>query len=376
MGVPQLPQSPDGYQDTLTALVERVRAARVRAQRRVNEELVLLYWEIGHEILLRQEREGWGAKVIDRLARDLRAVFPDMGMSARNLKYMRAFARAWQDREIVQGRLAQLSWWHQIALLEKLDSSEVRLWYAEKAGELGWTRDALVHQIEGALHLRQGRGPTNFERTLPTPQSELAQELSKNPYVFGFLGLDEQASERAVERGLMEQVERFLLEMGEGFAVVARQRHIEVGGQDFFIDLLLYQLVLRCYVVVELKVGDFKPEYAGKTNFYLAAVDDLIKRPDDQPTIGLILCKSANEAVVEYALRDVSAPIQVSEYRAQPLPEPLRRELPAAAEIEAVLRALPMPSSPVEIDEASLDRLARPVPELAKLLSAPTVFDK
>jgi predicted nuclease of restriction endonuclease-like (RecB) superfamily len=196
--VPQLPQPPDGYQDTLAALVERVRAARVRAQRRVNEELVLLYWEIGREILLRQEREGWGAKVIDRLAHDLRAVFPDMGMSARNLKYMRAFAKAWQDREIVQGRLAQLSWWHQIAFLEKLDSCEVRLWYADKAGELGWTRDVLVHQIEGALHLRQGRGLTNFERALPRVQSELAQGISKNPYLFGFLGLDEQASERAV----------------------------------------------------------------------------------------------------------------------------------------------------------------------------------
>lgn len=323
----------------------------MRARRRVNEELVLLYWEIGREILLRQEREGWGAKVIDRLARDLRTVFPDMGISARNLKYMRAFAKAWQDPEIVQGHLAQLSWWHQIALLEKLEDREIRLWYADKAGKNRWTRDVLVHQIEGALHLRQGRGLTNFKRALPSPQSELAQEISKNPYLFGFLGLDEQASERAVERGLMEQVESFLLEMGEGFAVVARQHHVEVGGQDFFIDLLLYQLVLRCYVVVELKVGEFKPEYAGKTNFYLAAVDDLIKRPEDQPTIGLILCKSANEAVVEYALRDVPAPIQVSEYRARQLPEPLRQELPAAAEIEAVLRALPMPAASAGVGE-------------------------
>lgn len=307
---------------------------------------MLLYWEIGQEILLRQEREGWGAKVIDRLARDLRAVFPDMGWSPRNLKYMRALAAAWPADEKVPRPVAQIPWRHIRTLLDKLDDPDMRLWYAAKAAEHGWTRDVLVLQIESELHLRQGKGLTNFERTLPSPQSELAQGISKNPYVFGFLGLDEQASERAVEHGLMEQVERFLLEMGEGFAVVARQRHIEVGGQDFFIDLLLYQLVLRCYVVVELKVGDFKPEFAGKTNFYLAAVDDLIKRPEDQPTIGLILCKGANEAVVEYALRDVPAPIQVSEYRAQPLPEPLRRQLPAAAEIEAVLRALPMPGGP------------------------------
>jgi predicted nuclease of restriction endonuclease-like (RecB) superfamily len=344
--VPQLPESPEGYQITLDALVERVRTARMRALRRVNEELVVLYWEIGREILDRQEREGWGAKVVDRLARDLRSIFPDMGWSPRNLKYMRAFAKAWPDPEIVQGRLAQLSWWHQVALLEKLDDPDERLWYAAKAAEHGWTRDVLVHQIEGALHLREGKGLTNFDRTLPAPQSEMAQQTSRNPYIFGFLGLDEQASEREIERGLMANVERFLLEMGEGFAVVGRQKHLEVGGRDFFIDLLLYQLVLRCYVVVELKVGEFKPEYSGKMNFYLAAVDDLVKRSTDQPTIGLILCKGTNETVVEYALRDVKTPIQVSEYRTRPLPEPLRQELPATAEIEAVLRALPMPDPP------------------------------
>ncbi len=350
----QLPEPLDDYQITLGALVERVRVARARALRSVNRELVLLYWDIGQEILLRQEREGWGAKVIDRLARDLRSLFPDMGMSSRNLKYMRAFAKTWPDPEIEQGRLARLSWWHQIALLEKLDDAEMRLWYADRAAEHGWTRDVLVHQIEGALHLREGRGLTNFDRTLPSPRSELAQQISRNPYLFGFLGLDEQAGEREIERGLMADVERFLLEMGEGFAVVGRQRHLEVGGQDFFIDLLLYQLVLRCYVVVELKVGEFKPEHSGKMNFYLAAVDDLIKRPADQPTIGLVLCKGANETVVEYALRDVKTPIQVSEYRTQPLPEPLRQELPAATEIEAVLRALPMPGVPAgDAEEAS-----------------------
>jgi predicted nuclease of restriction endonuclease-like (RecB) superfamily len=344
--VSQLPEAPENYQSTLDVLVERVRAARVRALRRVNEELVVLYWEIGREILDRQEREGWGAKVIDRLARDLRAVFPDMGWSPRNLKYMRALAAAWPADEKVPQPVAQIPWGHIRTLLDKLDDPDVRLWYAAKAAEHGWSRDVLVHQIEGALHLREGRGLTNFDRTLPSPQSELAQQISRNPYIFGFLGLDEQATEREVERGLMADVERFLLEMGEGFAVVGRQKHLEVGGQDIFIDLLLYQLVLRCYVVVELKVGEFKPEYSGKMNFYLAAVDDLVKRLTDQPSIGLILCKGANDTVVEYALRDVKTPIQVSEYRTRPLPERLRQELPPVAEIEAVLRALPMPDIP------------------------------
>jgi predicted nuclease of restriction endonuclease-like (RecB) superfamily len=303
----------------------------------------MLLWDIGGEILLRQEREGWGSKVVDRLARDLRSLFPDMGMSPRNLKYMRAFAKAWPAAEKVPQPVAQIPWGHIRTLLDKLDDPDVRLWYATKTAENGWSRDVLVHQIEGALHLREGKGLTNFEETLPSPQSDLAQQISKNPYIFGFLGLDEQATEREVEHGLMAHVERFLLEMGDGFAVVGRQRHLEVGGQDFYIDLLLYQLVLRCYVVVELKVGEFKPEYSGKMNFYLAAVDDLIKRPADHPTIGLVLCKGANETVVEYALRDLKTPIQVSEYRTQPLPEPLRQELPATTEIEAVLRALPMP---------------------------------
>ncbi len=346
--MPQLPEPTDNYESTLDALVERVRSARARALRSVNQELVALYWEIGREILERQEREGWGTKVVERLARDLRAVFPDMGWSPRNLKYMRALAVAWPSGQKVPQPVAQIPWGHIRILLDKLDDNNERLWYAEKAAELGWTRNVLVHQIEGALHLRAGKGLTNFERALPSPQSELAQQASRNPYIFGFLGLDEEATEREVERGLMANVERFLLEMGEGFAVVGRQKHLEVGDQDFFIDLLLYQLVLRCYVVVELKVGEFKPEHSGKMNFYLAAVDDLIKQSTDQPTIGLILCKGANDTVVEYALRNVKKPIQVSEYRTQPLPEPLRQELPATAEIEAVLRALPMPHVPAE----------------------------
>jgi predicted nuclease of restriction endonuclease-like (RecB) superfamily len=246
----------------------------------------------------------------------------------------------------VQAGLAQISWYHHLALLDKLDDPEQRAWYGTRTAQHGWSRDVLVYQIESQLHERQGRALTNFDRTLAPPESDLAQRLSKNPYLFEWLGLDEQAAEADVERGLVGQVERFLLEMGDGFALVGRQHHLEVGGQDFFLDLLLYQLRLRCYVVIELKVGPLKPEYVGKLGFYLAAVDDLIKTDVDNATIGLILCKSANETIAEYALRDQAAPIQVSEYRTRPLPEPYRDALPPAERIAARLRELPMPAHP------------------------------
>ncbi len=232
-------------------------------------------WEIGAEILRRQQQEGWGARVIDRLAADLRIEFPGVkGFSSRSLKHRRAFAAAWPDGPSVQGGLAQLSWYHHVALLDKLDDLELRTWYAVKAAQNGWSRDVLVYQIDGRLHERQGRALTNFDRTLPPPDSDLAQDLSKSPYLFEWLGLDEQAAEAEIERGLVAHVERFLLELGKGFALVGRQHHLDVGGQDFYIDLLLYQLRLRCYVVIELKVGEFKPEYIGKLRlgFYLAAL--------------------------------------------------------------------------------------------------------
>lgn len=344
--MPQPPAELPRYDEFLAAIKERVRVARLRAVAAANQELLRGYWEIGAEILRRQQQEGWGAKVIDRLAADLRIEFPDVkGFSSRSLKYMRAFAAAWPDGPFVQGGLAQISWYHHIALLDKLDEPQLRVWYGAKAAENGWSRDVLVYQIEGRLHDRQGRALTNFDRTLPPPDSDLAQDLSKSPYLFEWLGLSEHAAEAEIERGLVAHVERFLLELGEGFALVGRQHHLEVAGQDFYIDLLLYQLRLRCYVVIELKVGVFKPEYVGKLGFYLAAVDDLVKSEQDNATIGLILCKSANETIVEYALRDQRAPIQISEYRTGPLPAPYQDALPSTERIAARLRELPMPTS-------------------------------
>lgn len=343
--MPQPPAQLHGYDEFLQAIKERVRVARLRAVAAANQELLRGYWEIGAEIRRRQQQEGWGAKVIDRLAADLRAAFPGVkGFSRTSLHYMREFAAEWPDGPFVQASLGQISWYHHLALLDKLDDPELRVWYGAKAAENGWSRDVLVYQIEGRLHERQGRALTNFDRTLPPPDSDLAQGLSKSPYLFEWLGLDEQAAEAEIERGLVAQIERFLLELGEGFALVGRQHHLEVGGQDFYIDLLLYQLRLRCYVVIELKVGAFKPEYVGKLGFYLAAVDDLVKSKQDNATIGLILCKGANETIVEYALRDHSAPIQISEYRTGPLPAPYQDALPSTERIAARLRELPMPA--------------------------------
>src|SRR5215469_7258577 len=254
---------PKGYEAFLRDLKERIRAAQVEAALAVNRELVLFYWSIGRDILARQKRHGWGAKVIDRLAADLRREFPEMaGFSPRNLKYMRAFAEAWPDEQFVQAPLAQITWYHNIALLEKLSPAEERLWYAHAAIQNGWSRNVLVHQIESGLYKRQGKALTNFPATLPPPQSDLAQQIVKDPYNFDFLTLTAQAQEHEVERGLIEHIRDFLLELGVGFAFVGSQYPLEVGGQDFRLDLLFYHLRLRAFVVVELKAGEFQPEFS------------------------------------------------------------------------------------------------------------------
>ena len=329
------------YQGLLVVLKERIHAARMRAALAVNEELVLLYGDIGRTILARQDAEGWGTKVVERLSADLRRAFPDMkGLSARNLRHMQRFAREWPDRSIWQGVLAKLPWWTNLALLDKLDTTEERLWYARKAILHSWSRNVLVMQIETGLHRRQGRAITNFEANLPALQSDLANNLLEDPYIFGFLGLEDEAQEREVEKALMQHMRDFLLELGVGFAFVGNQYRVEVGGDDFFLDMLFYHLRLRCYVVVELKVVAFKPEFAGKLNFYLSAVDDLLRHADDAPTIGLLLCRGKNEVVAEYALRDVNKPIGVSEYQlTEALPEALLGKLPPVAELEAELEA-------------------------------------
>ncbi|MCB9726843.1 MAG: DUF1016 domain-containing protein [Deltaproteobacteria bacterium] len=330
---------PSDYPALLSDLKERIHSARMRATLAVNAELTLLYWDIGRSILHRQEHQGWGAKVVERLSVDLRRAFPDMkGLSPRNLKYMRTFASAWPDRPIVQEVLAQIPWYSNLALLEKLNDAQDRLWYARKTRLHGWSRNVLVMQIETGLHRRQGKAITNFEDVLPAPQSDLANNLLKDPYLFGFLGLEEDAQEREIEKALMRHLRDFLLELGVGFAFVGNQYRLEVGGDDFFIDMLFYHLHLRCYVVVELKAVAFKPEFAGKLNFYLSAVDDLLRHADDAPTIGLLLCQGKNKVVAEYALRDMSKPIGVSEYQlTEALPENLRGKLPTVAELEAEL---------------------------------------
>ena len=332
---PSLLPDDENYFALLDGLKKRIRTAQVKAALSVNAELVLLYWHIGREILARQQQVGWGGKVIDRLARDLKREFPDMkGLSPRNLKYMRAFADAYPSGQFVQEALAQITWYHNIALLEKLKEPEQRLWYAQKTVENGWSRNILVLQIESGLYQRQGGAITNFERTLPAPQSDLAQQLLKDPYSLDFLTLGENFQERDLERALVEHIRDFLLELGVGFAFVGSQYRLEVEGDEYFIDLLFYHLKLRCYVVIDLKVTEFRPEYTGKMNFYVSAVDDLLRHTDDQPTIGIVLCKSKKRTIAEYALRNVNTPIAVSTHR---LPDQLKESLPSIEQLEIEL---------------------------------------
>lgn len=332
--IPPTPE-PNGYTLLLSELKERIRAARLRAAVAVNQELILLYWSIGRDILGRQAAEGWGARVIDRLGEDLRRTFPEMtGLSGRNLKYMRAFAEAYPDQEIVQQVVARLPWGHNVRLVEAVKDPVERLWYARQAIEHGWSRNILIHQLESGLYHRQGKAITNFERTLPAPQSELARELVKDPYSFDFLALGPDMSERELERSLLDHLRSLILELGKGFAFVGSQYPLQVGGQDYYLDLLFYHLRLRCFVVLELKIEEFKPEFAGKMNFYLSAVDDQLRHETDGPSIGIILCKGKNAVVVEYALRDSAKPMGVAEYRLSPsLPSQLQGNLPTAEEL-------------------------------------------
>jgi predicted nuclease of restriction endonuclease-like (RecB) superfamily len=332
---------PTDYKTVLKELKERIQAERLSVTLAANSAMVLLYWDIGKTILERQQKQGWGAKVIDRLSHDLKTTFTDMsGFSPRNLKYMRKFAEAWPDQAIVQEALAQITWYHNLALLEKCDSPESRLWYARKTIENGWSRNVLAVQIESGLHQRQGQAVNNFAVTLPPPDSDMAAHVFKDPYLFDFLGTADPRKEREVEQALVDHIQRFLLEMGAGFAFVGRQVLLEVGDQDFRLDLLFYHLKLRCFVVVELKAVPFDPGFVGQLNLYLSAVDDLLKHPDDTPTIGLLLCKSKNELVVEYALRGFNSPMGVAEWETQlteTLPEDLKGSLPSIKEIEAEL---------------------------------------
>jgi predicted nuclease of restriction endonuclease-like (RecB) superfamily len=372
---------PTGYVDLLGDLKSRLRTAQIKAALAVNRELIQLYWDIGGLIVQRQEGEAWGTKILDQLECDLRAEFPEMkGLSRSNLFRMRSLylvysqglaivaqavrqletivpqvvapmlaqpARALPSRKVAQAvrqldlapipqEIANLPWGHNIVLLEKLDVVEDRLWYARQTTLHGWSRSVLVAQIETQAHKRQGKALTNFDRTLPQPQSDLARQLLKDPYTFEFLALADDVQERQLEQSLLEHLKQFLIELGTGFAFVGNQHHLEVGGDDFYIDLLFYHLKLRCFVAIDLKTEAFQPEHAGKMNFYLAAVDDLLRHESDGPSVGLILCKERNEIVVEYALRDSNRPLGVATY--QLLPPELRASLPSPEQLAAEIR--------------------------------------
>jgi predicted nuclease of restriction endonuclease-like (RecB) superfamily len=354
---------PSGYGPFLEDIKSRIQTARVKAALAANRELVMLYWDIGRSIVNRQRIEGWGKAIVDRLAEDIQKAFPGIeGFSPSNIWRMRAFYLAWTDEYLAQpvrdlkGRtklappvreigeidlplqLTEIPWSHNIILFEKIRNPEDRLWYVRKTIENGWSRTILVHQIETGLHERQGKAVSNFDRTLPPPQSDLAQQVLKDPYVFDFLALAEDAAERELERGLVEHIRKFLLELGVGFTFVGSQYHLEVEGDNFYIDLLFYHLRLRCFVVIDLKMESFKPEFAGKMNFYLSAVDDQLRHQGDNPSIGIILCKTRKKLIAEYALRNTKTPIGISEYKfTRTIPAGLKSSLPSIKELEKEL---------------------------------------
>ena len=393
------PGRPAAYGALLADLKQRVRRAQVRAALSVNRELVLLYWHIGREILRSQQAEGWGTKVIERLAKDLRREFPEMsGLSRTNLLYMRAFAETYSSDAIVQqaagqfvqqlvaqlpaqatrlgvkpsrkpivqqpvGQLplltkvpqaaaqlefdvppepfASLPWGHNVLLLGRVKEPVARLWYARQALAHGWSRPVLEVQIDTKLHKRAGKALNNFATTLPPEQSNLAQQVLKDPYTFNFLALGPDARERDLENALVDHIQKFLVELGVGFAFVGRQVRFEVDGEDYALDLLFYHLRLRCFFVIDLKMGAFEPRDAGQMNFYLSAVDDQMRHKDDAPTIGLLLCRDHKRLTVEYALRNCATPIGVAKWRTKlvnSLPKKLRGLLPSVEEIERKLR--------------------------------------
>ncbi len=387
----QAKRLPSGYGALLTDIKARIRTAQIKASLSVNKELIQLYWSIGRDIVLRQRKEGWGKAVIDRLSVDIQGTFPGIaGFSPSNIGRMKAFYQAWLvssdsaqsarkiavnpisaqavrkldgaanvsqaarelerpvlpqpvielGDEIPPRPVAEIPWGHNVILIEKLKDVNERLWYARQTVANGWSRSMLEHWIESDLYSRQGKAITNFASTLPAPQSDLAAEVIKDPYNFDFLTLRTDAAERELEHGLLDHIRNFLLELGAGFAFVGQQVHLEIDGEDYYLDLLFYHLRLRCHVVIDLKTRPFMPEYAGKMNFYLSAVDDLMRHPDDKPSIGLILCKTRSKVIAEYALRYLARPVGVARYitrLVESLPARFRGILPAPKEIEAEL---------------------------------------
>lgn len=323
------------YLETVEQIKTEIQAAQYKAAVSVNQKMILLYHSIGEVI---NSHKVWGNRFIESLAKDIKLAFPNAkGYSIRNLKYMAKFAATYPDRQFVQTVSAQIPWSHNVAILDKVKDSDQRIWYIKKTAENGWSHSVLIHQIESCLYERQAIAEkvSNFELRLPSPQSELAVQTMKDPYIFDFVPFKEDMIERDIERALVKDVTKLLLELGTGFAFLGNQYCINVGGDDFYIDLLFYNLNLRCYVVIELKTGDFKPEYAGQLNFYLSAVDGILKTEQDNPSVGLLLCKSKNDLVAEYSLKDMSKPIGVSEYRiTSNLPTELEKQLPSIEDIQ------------------------------------------
>ena len=328
------------YKSWLKTLKQKVLSTQLKAAVQVNSTLLSFYWELGEDIVHRQAKANWGDGFLKQLSRDLMAEFPEIkGFSERNLKYIRQwFVYYSGDQAIGQQAVAQLvqvPWGHNLHIISKCQSVPEALYYVRNTIEHGWSRTVLTHQIESGLWHREGRAVSNFTATLPALQSDLAQQTLKDPYVFDFLTLTKNYSERELEQGLIEHITQFLLELGAGFAYMGKQVKLEVGTRDFYIDLLFYHTRLHCHVVVELKTVEFEPEHAGKLNFYIKAVDEQLRQEGDAPTIGILLCKNKDKLVAEYALRDIQSPIGVSEYQlTQSLPENLQSQLPSIAEIE------------------------------------------
>jgi predicted nuclease of restriction endonuclease-like (RecB) superfamily len=364
--LPSFTVTPVGYGKFLEELKVRIRAAQVKATLSVNRELIALYWHIGQSIVERQRTQGWGKAVVERLAADLQREFSGVaGFSPQNIWKMRAFFLAWTEDVLILSRavrelgkaklsqpvreldgatlpraIAEIPWGHNTELISRVKDPVVRLWYAQQTVTNGWSRAMLTHWIASRLHARQGQAITNFKAALPAPQSDLAAEIIRDPYHFDFLTLRTGAAEHELEQGLLDHIRKFLLELGAGFAFVGQQVHVEVDGEDFYLDLLFYHLRLRCYVVIDLKTRSFKPEYAGKMNFYLSAVDDLLRHPDDKPSIGIILCKTHSRVIAEYALRDLAKPVGVARYvtrLAEALPDNLKGKLPTIEQIQTEL---------------------------------------
>jgi len=333
-------QQDKDYSAFLAELKSRIKSSQIKAAVSVNRELIGLYWELAEKIVEKQKSSQWGDGLLAQMSKDLQDEFPDMkGFSLRNLKYIRQWYLFWADGDAIgQQLVAQIPWGQNLLIVSKSKNQEEALFYVQKTIENNWSRAVLTHQIEGNLFGREGKAITNFSASLPAPQSDLARQTLKDPYIFDFLTIRDKHDERELEDALVGQVTNFLLELGAGFSFIGRQFKVTVDDEDFYIDLLFYHVKLHCYVVVELKAVAFKPEFAGKLNFYVSAVDGILKTDQDKPTVGMLICKSKKKTVVEYSLKDMHKPIGVSEYQiTHALPDELKSSLPTIEEIEAEL---------------------------------------